>query len=183
MKAVRLSFSLLAFVVMVASAGCAHKPAYNDIDVNKNSRNQNQNSEGQAGASPQAAAPQSPAPQPADSAKVIMPSFLVNGTIKDLPSYPRSSRAGLQIGPVQETNVMTLSLQTIDSMEKVQEFYTQVIKENQWTVSDKILDPEFSEWNLTKGLNDSAKVQARKAIKAGIDILIVRAEKLAPQPK
>lgn len=188
-KAVRLSFSLFAFVLMVASAGCAHKPAYNDIDVNKNSRNQNQNGEAQAGASSQAAAeaPQSSAPQPAtapDSAKVTMPSFLVNGSIKDLPSFPRSSRTNLQIGPVQGANVMTLSLHTSEPMEKVQVFYTQAIKENQWTVSDKLLDPEVSEWTLTKGETDSAKVQARKDPRTGgIDILIVRAEKIAAQSK
>ena len=35
---------------------------------------------------------------------------------------------------------MTLALHTSDSMEKIQAFYAQVIKEHQWTVTDKLLE-------------------------------------------
>lgn len=188
-KAVKTILSLLAIVLTMASAGCAHKPAYSDIDANKNSRSQNQNTEAQTGASqPAAEAPQAPAAQPGpapEPAKLTMPAFMApDGTIKDVPSYPRARRDNVQIGPIQETNVMTLALHTRDSMEKVQAFYTQAIKENQWTVTDKLLDPEVSEWSLKKDENNNAKVQAKKDPKTGgTDIFLVRAQKISAQPK
>ena len=79
---------------------------------------------------------------------------------------------------------MTLALHTSDPMEKVQAFYTQAIKEHQWIVTDKLLDPEVSEWTMKKDDNNNAKVQAKKDPKTnGIDIYIVRAQKAAAQQK
>ena len=190
-KAVRKLFSLFALTLIVASAGCSHKPAYSEIDANRTSKNQNQNSETQTGAQPPAAAeaPQASASQPgptqAESANPTMPSFMnAAGAIKDLPSYPRAIRVNVQIGPIQQANVMTLMLHTRDSMEKVQAFYTQAIKENHWTVTDKILDPELSQWTLNKDERNNAKVEVRKDEKTGsLDIAIVRAEKFAAPPK
>ena len=187
-KAVKPSLLLLAVGLLAICAGCAHKPAYSDIDANKNARNQNQNNAPQASPSaPDVAAPQaSPEPAPAPpAAKPAMPAFLdVSGSIKDLPAYPRARRTSVQMGPMQEAIVMTLSLHTSDPMEKVQAFYTQVIKENQWTVTDKLLDPEVSEWTLKKDDNNNAKVQAKKDPKTNaIDIYVIRAQKFAPQSK
>ncbi len=190
-KAVRLLFSLFALILIVASAGCSHKPAYSEIDANRTSKNQNQNSEAQTGAQPQAAAeaPQASASQPgpaqAESANPTMPSFMnAAGAIKDLPSYPRAVRTNVQFGPIQQATVMTLMLHTRDSMEKVQAFYTQAIKENHWTVTDKLLDPELSQWTLNKDERNNAKVEVRKDEKTGsLDISIVRAEKFAAPPK
>jgi hypothetical protein len=182
--------SLFVLILIVAVGGCSHRPAYSDIDANRNSRNQNQNSEAQTGAPSAAYTPPAsgsqPGPSPAEPEKIKMPSFMNQaGGIKDLPSYPRAIRVNIQFGPIQQTNVMTLFLHTRDSMEKVQAFYTQVIKDNQWTVSDKLLDPELSEWTLKKGENNDAKVQAKKDPKTGsLEISIVRAEKLGtPPPK
>jgi hypothetical protein len=177
---------LLALVLMSAVAGCAHKPAYSDMDVNRNSRNQNKN-EGQGG-SPLAEALQGSPTQPApaaESAKPKMPSFMApNGTVRDLPSYPRSTTISVQIGPIQEADVMTLLLRTGDAMEKVQAFYAQVIKENNWTVADKLIDPEVSEWTLKKDDANNAKVQAKKDPRTGaIEISIIRAEKHPAPPK
>lgn len=187
-KAVNLSPFLLAAVLASICTGCAHKPAYSDLDVNKNSRNQNQSSGAQAASSatdvaqPQASPESAPA---APSTKPTMPAFLdPSGSIKDLPSYPRSRRTNVQIGPMQEATVMTLALHTSDPMEKVQAFYAQVIKENRWTVTDKLLDPEVSEWTLNKDENNNAKVQAKKDPKTGgIDIFVIRAQKFPAQPK
>lgn len=191
-KDVRLSFSIFALILIVASAGCSHKPAYSEIDANRTSKNQNQNSETQTSAQPQGAtaeAPQASASQPgpaqAESAKLTMPSFLnAAGAIKDLPNYPRAVRTNMQIGPVQQATVMILMLHTRASMEKVQAFYTQAIKENHWTVTDKILDPELSQWTLNKDELNNAKVEVRKDEKTGsLNISIVRAEKFAAPPK
>jgi len=187
----RLAFSLFALILIVVSGGCSHKPAYSDIDANRSSKNQNQSGEAQTAAQPPAAteAAQPSASQagaaPAESAKPTMPSFMNEaGAIKDLPSYPRAVRLSVQFGPIQQATVMTLLLHTKDSMEKVQAFYTQTIKENHWTVTDKLLDPELSEWTLNKDERNNAKVQVKKDPRTGsLDISIVRAEKFASPPK
>jgi hypothetical protein len=190
-KTVRLSVSLAVFSFIVASGGCSHKPAYSELDANRNSRNQNQNGEVQTTLQPTAGtdAPQPSASQPgaaqAELAKPTTPSFMnAAGTIKDVPSYPRAVRVNVQFGPMQQATVMMLLLHTRDSMEKVQAFYTQAIKENHWTVTDKLLDPELSEWTLNKDERNNAKVQVKKDPKTGsLDISIVRAEKFEVAPK
>lgn len=185
----RLLFSGLTLTLIAASWGCSHRPAYSDLDSNRSSRNQNQNSPVQtaADAPPATEAPQVSAPQTGQpQAETVKPPSFMNaaGAIKDLPSYPRAVRVNLQFGPIQEATVMALVLHTGDSMEKVQAFYTQAIKENQWTVTDKLLDPELSEWTLNKDERNSAKVQVKKDQKTGsLDISIVRAEKFAAPPK
>src|SRR5438105_2980440 len=140
-KSLSVLFSLIALMITV-STGCSHKPAYSEIDANRTVRNQNQAGEAQAASqapapeAPQAATSQ-PAPSTAEPETFKMPSFVnSSGAIKDLPSYPKATRVNMQIGPIQQAYVMTLLLHTKDSMEKVQAFYTQSIKENQWTVSD-----------------------------------------------
>ena len=182
-KVLKQAGVLIAVCLIVTLGGCAHKPAYSDIDVNKNSRNQNNNE-----TSPLAEALKEATPQPgpgAEPGKQKMPSFLApNGSIKDLPAYPKAARVSVQIGPIQEAQVMMLQVQTSDPMEKVQAFYTQAIKENNWTLTDKLIDPEVSEWTLTKDERNNAKVQAKKDPKTGaIFISIVRAEKNAPVTK
>lgn len=190
-KKVRLLVSVAGFSFIVAFCGCSHKPAYSELDTNRNSRNQNHNSEVQtppqqtAGTdAPQAAASQ-PGPAQAEPAKPTTPSFMnAAGAIKDLPSYPRAVRVNVQFGPMQQATLMTLLLHTRDSMEKVQAFYSQAIKENHWTVTDKLLDPELSEWTLNKDERNNAKVQVKKDPRTGsLDISIVRAEKFEAPPK
>lgn len=180
-RSVRLLFFSLALTFIVACVGCSHKPAYSDLDANRTSRNQN--SETQATSQPPAVAEAPPASasqaSPSQPETVKPPSFMTPaGTIKDLPSYPRAARVNVQFGPVQQATVMTLLLHTRDSMEKVQAFYTQAIKENKWTVTDKLLDPELSQWTLNKDERNNAKVEVKKDLKTGsLEIAIVRAEK------
>ncbi len=180
---VRLLVFCFALAFVVACVGCSHKPAYSDIDANRTSKNQNQNSEAQASSQPPAGAEAPPASasqaSPAQSETVKPPSFMTaTGVIKDLPSYPRAVRVNVQFGPVQQATVMTLVFHTRDSMEKVQAFYTQAIKENKWTVTDKLLDPELSQWTLNKDERNNAKVEVKKDLKTGsLEIALVRAEK------
>ena len=42
-------------------------------------------------------------------------------------------------------------------MDKIAAFFERVTKENKWTVINKIIDPEFSEWNLKKGPDDTQR--------------------------
>ena len=188
-KEARLLCLSLAVVVIAALAGCSHKPAYSEMDANRASRNQNQrqnqNSEGQATAStppavePPAPTPAAPGPPPAPAVK--RPSFMdqAKGDIRDLPSYPRAYRVNIQIGPIQGVNTMLVTLKTTDPMDKITAFYERVIKDNKWTVIDKIIDPEFSEWSLKKGEDSSAKVQVKKDQQTrAMNIMIVRGEKL-----
>jgi hypothetical protein len=186
-KEARLLCLSLAVVVIAALAGCSHKPGYSEMDANRTARNQNQNhnSEGRSTASmppavePPAATEPSPGPPPAPAVK--RPSFMdqAKGDIRDLPSYPRAYRVNMQIGPIQGVNTMLLTLKTTDPMDKITAFYERVIKDNKWTVIDKIIDPEFSEWSLKKGEDSSAKVQVKKDQQTrAMNIMIVRGEKL-----
>lgn len=166
--------------------GCGHKPAYSDIDANRSSNTANQNSDGRAGTTPPATADlppavSQPAGSPPQSATFKTPSFLdqSTGAIKDLPNYPSSTRASIQIGPNQGLNVVTLMLQTNDSMDLIAAFYQKLIKENQWTVVNKIVDPDLAEWILTKGEEQTARIQVKKdQVTNQRNIFIVRGEKL-----
>ena len=81
-------------------------------------------------------------------------------------------------------NTITLALKTTDPMDKITAFYERVIRDNKWTVIDKIIDPEFSEWSLKKGEDNSAKVQVKKDQQtSAMTIVMVRGEKLAEPGK
>jgi hypothetical protein len=192
-KEARLLCLSLAVLVIAGSAACSHKPSYSEMDANRASgnqnqnqkQNQNQNSEGQANAStplavePPAATQPTPVPPPAPAVK--RPSFMdqAKGDIRDLPSYPRAYKVNMQVGPVQGVNTMLLTLKTTDPMDKITAFYERVIKDNKWTVIDRIIDPEFSEWSLKKGEDSSAKVEVKKDQQTrAMNIMIVRGEKL-----
>ena len=181
----RFLWVLLAAMI-VASGACRHKPAYSDIDANKASRNQNQNGESQASSAQPAPAesPAATAPQPSPAApqrpSFQSPSFLdpTRGGIKDLPSYPNAQRVHVQIGVVQGVNTATLVFNTGDPMDRIAAFFDPAIKNNHWTVTEKMLDPELSEWTLEKGKDDSGKVRASKDQNGRISIIIIRGEKL-----
>jgi|GEM_PF-35250 len=187
-KGVRLLSMVLACVVIAASAGCRNKPAYSEIDANRAVRNANQNSEEYASTPPPAGtealggAPASPVASPT----VKTPSFLDSGksTIKDLPTYPRSRVSNLQFGPNGGLNLMSLVLQTPDSMDMVTAYYEGVIKNNNWSVVDKTLDPDQSEWILKKGEDNSARIQVKKDPQGRrMNITILRGEKLEEDKK
>jgi hypothetical protein len=194
-KKAKLLWLLVIGALLAGCGGCAHRPAYSEMDANRASRNQNQNqnNEGQASASttPAPPAPAEPAPapvaaQPATGTPpgqaVKKPSFMdqATGGIKDLPAYPGAYRVNVQIGPMQGVNMISLALKSTDPMDKITAFYERVIKENKWTVVDKLIDPEFSEWTLKKGEDNSAKVQVKKDQQrtTEMNIVMVRVEKL-----
>lgn len=188
----------LSMVLVAACAGCGHRPAYSDIDTSKSSANQNQNSSAQATTAPPvtvqpgfapvpvpgAAQPANAPPGAAQSFK--RPSFIdpVKGDVKDVPNYPGAHRVNIQFGPVEGSTVASLVLQTNDSMDKISAFYEQAIRNNKWTVTDKLLDPELSEWSLKKGEENSARVQIKKDPQSQrMNIIIVRGEKIPIPPK
>ena len=79
---------------------------------------------------------------------------------------------------------MSLGFTTTDPMDRITAFFERVIKENKWTVVDKIIDPEFSEWTLKKGEDNNAKVQVKKNEQTGaLAIVMVRGEKLEVSTK
>jgi hypothetical protein len=192
-REVRRMCLTLVTVVIAGLFGCAHKPAYSEMDTNKSSRNQNQNQNQTAEGQATAAVPSTPQPPtdpaqtaPATPAPFKSPSFLdqASGGIKDLPAYPNAARLSVQIGPVEGVNTMSLIYGTHDPMDKIATFYTRVIKDQKWTVSDKILDPELSEWTLKKGEDNSAKVQVKKDQKTGsFNIVMVRGEQMEAPKK
>ena len=185
---------LLTAAMFVGVAGCAHKPAYSEMDGNRAATNQNQKQPGEGqstAATPSATEPPSKeaassTPAPTQPAQFKNPSFLdqTTGGVRDLPSYPRAYRVSAQIGPMQGMDTMSLALQTNEPMDKITAFYEQVIKANKWTVTDKVIDPEFSEWNLKKGDAHAGKVQVKKDPKTSVmNIIIVRTEKLEATSK
>ena len=191
-KEVRLLGLLIVTVVFaVWTGGCRQKPAYSEMDTKQgsNNQNQNQNQNQSAESQPAASIPTPPPSAPADAAQpapppagatINSPTFLdpSTGGIKDLPSYPGAYRVSVQIGPIQGFNTMSLGYTSGEPMAKISAFYERVIKDNKWTVMDKLVDPEFSEWNLKKGEDNTAKVQVKKDPQTNaFTIVMVRAEK------
>ena len=186
-----LGLLIVTIMFAVWTAGCSHKPAYSEMET-KGSRNQNQNqNQNQSAESqptelppappgpPPAADAAQPAPAPAGNT-IKSPTFLDKsaGGIKDLPSYPGAYRVSVQVGPLQGFNTMSLGYTSGEPMAKISAFYERVIKENKWTVIDKLIDPDFSEWNLKKGEDHTAKVQVKKdPLTNAFTIVMVRAEK------
>jgi hypothetical protein len=173
----------------IATGACKHKPAYSDIDANANrpASNQNQNAEAQPNAAQPSAGESQASPPPATPPEAPKPPafkrprFLdeVSGEIKDLPGYPGAYRATGRIGPSGEANMASFVLQSSDSMDKIVAFYERVIKANRWTVLNKVIDQEASEWRLSKGQDESAKVEVKKDQQTGrMTILVVRGERL-----
>ncbi len=180
-----LWFSVVT-ALLAGLLGCTHRPAYSEMEPNKSTGNQNQK-ENQNGGSQGSISPppETPADQPVSGpapAQVSKrPAFMdeATGGIKDLPAYPHAYRLGMQLGPMQGVNTMSLALSTTDQMEKITAFYERAIKEHNWTVVNKIIDPEFSEWTLKKGEANSAKVQVKKdPLSKANNIVIVRGEKM-----
>jgi len=176
--------ALLITAPILMSAACRNKPAYNEIDANRAAKAENSNSGEQASVPPP---PESaPAPSPPPKPQFRPPTFLdtTNGSIKDLPNYPGARRTNQIIGPAEGTNAVTIVMTAPDSMAKIAAFYEQVIKSNKWVVSNKLIDPDVSEWVLKKGEDDNAKVSVNRDSKTGqITIFIVRSEKLEQPAK
>jgi hypothetical protein len=167
----RFVCSFLLLIVIAVITGCGRsKPAYSDINTNQAGRSENQNGGQQAAAPADAGGGQGkpsdaqPQPAPPQPDKFRIPAFMdqATGEIKDLPNYPRAVRRNIQYGPNQGLDTMSLLLETGDGMDKIAEFYEKAIKSNGWTVSDKVRDPEISQWTLKKGKDDEAKIEVKK---------------------
>ena len=187
-KEVRLLCLFLGLLV-VASNGCRHKPAYSEIDANKTST-RNRNSEGTAGSVPAPATADLPSsastPAAGASPPGVKPASFLNqaGGIKDLPNYPRSRRTNVQMGPNQGFYVFTEIFESGDSVEQIAAFYEKAIKDNQWSVLEKVVDPELAQFALEKGKENTAKLQIKKEQRTGrIYITVERSEKMAEAGK
>jgi hypothetical protein len=192
-----LGFGFLIFV-SVFGAACNNKPAYSNINVNRArsdataeaSANEAQaaNPEQPPGADkqPPASDAANATPPPAGappSQEVKTPAFLdaVKGEAKDLPGYPNGVRRSFMVGPVEGQEILGLTLESGDPIEKIAAFYDKTIRANKWTVLDSTRDPEFTEWVLKKGETSEGKVQIRKnPAAASYFIVIARTEKQAP---
>ena len=110
---------------------------------------------------------------------------IAKGYPKDLPNYPQASRLNLQYGPYENTDTFSIALQTSDPMDKIAAFYDQVVKSNGWTVSNRLVDPEYSEWVLTKKEDNDAKVtvQKDKQTNKSFIIVVARTAKLPQKPQ
>jgi len=176
--------ALLITAPVLISVGCRNKPAYSEMDANKTAKVENRNSGEQASVTPPESAPAPPPPP--QTRQFRPPTFLdtTNGTIKDLPSYPGARKTNQVIGPAEGTNAVTIVYTSADSMEKIAAFFERVIKSNKWVVSNKLIDPDVSEWVLKKGEDDNAKVSVNKDSHTGhMTIFMVRSEKLEQPSK
>jgi|SRR6185369_4784844 len=185
MKRELRGIALLIIVPILMSVACRNKPAYSEMDANKTAKVENSNSGEQASVTPPPESAPAPSPPP-QTRQFKPPTFLdtTNGSIKDLPSYPGSRKTNQVIGPAEGTNAVTIVYTSADSMDKIAAFFERVIKSNKWVVSNKLIDPDVSEWVLKKGEDDNAKVSVNKDSNTGhMTIFMVRSEKLEQPPR
>lgn len=111
-----------------------------------------------------------------------MPAFMdaAKGYPTDLPNYPRGARMNLQYGPSQDTEMYSIAMKTQDPMDKITAFYDQVVKSNGWTVTNRQVDPEYSEWVLKKKGDNEAKVTVQKDKQTNNTFIIVAARTAKP---
>ena len=159
---------LLVAGLLLAACG-TRGPAYKDINTNQQAPAASAGGEGAAGQAPPsnpnpapAGGTASPAPQPPQAFR--MPAFMEpgKGYPKDLPNYPDAKIINVQYGPVETNETFSVSLLTADSMDKISAFYDKVVKSNGWTVTSRVVDPEYCEWILKKADDNDAKVTVRK---------------------
>jgi hypothetical protein len=178
-------FALIVTAGLSVAACSPHAPAYKDINTNQ----------------PAPAAPQPPATTnepasaqnanagqtspaaPAQPQAFRMPPFMdaAKGYPSDLPNYPRGARMNLQYGPSQDMDAYSIAMKTQDPMDKIAAFYDQVVKSNGWTVTNRLVDPEYSEWMLKKKGDNEAKVTVQKD-KQSNNTFIIIAARTAKQP-
>jgi hypothetical protein len=187
-------YSLLIILLCLIPVACGNKkPAYSEIQTDKDGRpvNQNSNQETAAASEDQAAEGQTSPPQPqgqqpapaaAQPAPFKVPEFfdMNTGQIKDIPSYPRSTRVSVQYGPLQGTQSAMIILQTGDPVEKIAEFYDRAIKSNGWKVVSDQRARDIMKIELQKGDRGEGLVRVIKDERTGvINIGLSRIEKPA----
>ena len=182
-------FALVIAAGLSAAACGRHAPAYKEINTNQPTvaAPQSPATTNESAPAPSATAGQTSPTAPAPSPAFRMPAFMdvAKGYPKDLPNYPQASRLNLQYGPYENTDTFSIALQTSDPMNKIAAFYDQVVKSNGWTVSNRLVDPEYSEWVLTKKEDNDAKVtvQKDKQTSKSFIIVVARTAKLPQKPQ
>ena len=182
----RLTALCLVLAAGLGAVGCGRKPAYSDINVNQAAATENKPAAGESNPLPGIAPGTTAAPAaPADQQAFKLPRFMdpAKTEARDLPNYPRSVSRNVRYGPYEGTEMFAASLQTPDPMEKVAAFYDEAIKRNGWTVTSRIVDPEYSEWIVNKNQQDDAgKVVVQKDKQSNsFFISIARTGKPAPE--
>jgi hypothetical protein len=183
---------LAAFFVV---AGCSRKPAYSNVNANKTRPEAEtaQAGEGEQPPAADAAAANPPAQTPAGEippaqvaakqpAEVKPPWFVdtEKGAAKDIPNYPKAARQSIMFGPLGGVETLSLVLESSSAMGAIADFYDKAVKDNKWTVVDRIRDPEVCEWILKKGEAGEAKIQIKKNPNGNTHfIVIARTEKTA----
>jgi hypothetical protein len=187
---------LLLIVLILVVVACRREPAYKDLPAG-GSNNANTQAGAQPGASGESAAAPAETPQTETPPVVVQPpavanantahrtanrypSFLdpISGQIRDLPSYPRSTRANFQYGPMSGVDTALIVLQTSEPMEKLTAFYDKAVKSHGWTIVSNTRDPEHYRWELKKGPRDEAVVEIRKSDQFPLTgIALTRAER------
>jgi hypothetical protein len=172
---------------MSAAACGPRQPAYRDVNTNQSALSANP--EGSAATPPPGNHNVSPAPTAsappaaAQPPAFRMPAFMdaAKGAPKDLPNYPGAAIVNIQYGPQADTDTFSIAMQTGDSMDKIAAYYDKVAKSSGWDVTQRQIDPEYSEWMMKKNASDEAKVRVEKA-KQGNMFVIVAARTAKPTP-
>ena len=184
----KIQITVLVVVAALSVAACGpRRPAYNDINTNQPAKAEPQSPATTNAPEPAAGAPGGP-PSPATSAPPTafkMPPFMdaAKGYPKDLPNYPQAATINVMYGPQQDADVFSIALQTRDPMDKIVAFYEQVFKNNGWKVSNRLVDSEYSEWDLKKSETDEAKVKVQQDKQSGKGFMIVVARTGKSSPK
>ncbi|MFL6215079.1 MAG: hypothetical protein ACJ74J_14440 [Blastocatellia bacterium] len=187
----KLSLICVALAVALSAAACGpRQPAYRDINTNQPAPSVNQTPDGTMATPPSGNnnAPPAPTGQAAPMGAAQLPAFRMpafmdaaKGSPKDLPNYPGAAIVSIQYGPREDTDTFSVAMQTGDSMDKIAAFYDKVVKSNGWDVTQRQIDPEYSEWRMKKGVNDEAQVTVRKPPQ-GKTLVIAAARTAKPAP-
>jgi hypothetical protein len=177
----------LKIIVLIVVAGlgiaCGHHPAYQDINTNQPAKAEPQSSGAPGAPEASAGAPAGQAAAPTQAPAFRAPAFMdkAKGYPKDLPIYPAATIINVQYGPRENIDVYSVAMQTHDPMDKITAFYDKLVKSNGWTVANRTIDPEYSEWMLKKADDDEAKITVQKDQKAP-RFIIVAARTSKPSP-
>src|SRR5690349_5110072 len=178
-----IAIFLLSFVGWITACG-PHKPAYENVKVETQSeqaaakttqaeqQNQAQETTGKVEDNPAAKVAQEVQQsqqtqqnqQETGHPKFQMPAFFDagKGQIKDLPTYPKSKRANVQISNANDTPTVIMVYQLYGTAEEAAAFYEKQIKANGWTVVTSSKTPDYYDWTLKKGERDQAAVNIKR---------------------
>ena len=176
-------------IVLVLAAGlsvaaCRPQPAYKDINTNQPAKAEPPPAPaGAPETAPSPTAGQAAPTAPAPTQPFKPPAFMdtANGYPKDLPNYPEARVLNVQFGPQAATDMFSVAMQTHDPMDKITAFYDKVVKGNGWTVKNRVVDPEYSEWLLQKEGDNEAKVTVQKDKKTSWFVIV--AARIGKQPE